>query len=61
VHFGPHISPTIFADLNIDDKNDWRIDAYKKRGGYQALKKILEEKVPQEAVIAAEAQASRLA
>jgi NADH-quinone oxidoreductase subunit F len=52
MHFGPHISPTIFADLKIDDAKDWRIDAYQKRGGYEALKKILAEKTPQEQVIA---------
>ncbi|MFM8500964.1 MAG: NADH-quinone oxidoreductase subunit F, partial [Fluviibacter sp.] len=30
----------------------WGIDAYIKRGGYEALKKILSEKMPPEAVIA---------
>ncbi|MGI9142294.1 MAG: NADH-quinone oxidoreductase subunit NuoF [Fluviibacter sp.] len=30
----------------------WGIDAYMKRGGYEALKKILSEKMPPEAVIA---------
>ena len=52
MHFGPHINPTIFADLKIDDPSDWRIGAYQKRGGYQALKKILENKIPQDEVIA---------
>ncbi len=52
MHFGPHISPTIFADLKIDDANDWRIGPYQTRGGYEALKKILNEKIPQDQVIA---------
>ncbi len=52
MHFGPHISPTIFADLKIDDANDWRIGAYQTRGGYEALTKILKEKMPQDQVIA---------
>ena len=52
MHFGPHISPTIFADLKIDDANDWRIGPYQTRGGYEALQKILKEKTPQDQVIA---------
>ena len=52
MHFGPHISPTIFADLKIDDANDWRIGPYQTRGGYEALRKILKEKIPQDQVIA---------
>lgn len=52
MHFGPHITPTIFADLKIDDANDWRIGPYQTRGGYEALKKILSEKIPQDQVIA---------
>ncbi|MCS6995722.1 MAG: NADH-quinone oxidoreductase subunit NuoF [Casimicrobiaceae bacterium] len=51
MHFGPHIQPTIFADLKIDDPNDWRIDAYRKRGGYEALTRILTEKIPPEQVV----------
>jgi len=52
MHFGPHITPTIFADLKIDDANDWRVGAYQSRGGYEALRKILSEKTPQDQVIA---------
>jgi NADH-quinone oxidoreductase subunit F len=52
MHFGPHITPTIFADLKIDDANDWRIGPYQTRGGYEAFKKILGEKIPQDQVIA---------
>ena len=52
MHFGPHINATIFADLKIDDANDWRIGPYQTRGGYEALTKILKEKIPQDQVIA---------
>jgi len=52
MHFGPHISPALFAGLNIDDPNDWRLDAYRRRGGYEALARILGERVPPEQVIA---------
>lgn len=52
MYFGPHINPTIFADLKIDDANDWRIGPYQTRGGYEALRKILSEKIPQDQVIA---------
>ena len=52
MHFGPHISATIFADLKVDDANDWRIGPYQTRGGYEALTKILKEKIPQDQVIA---------
>ena len=52
MHFGPHINPTVFAGLNIDDRNDWRIGPYRTRGGYEALTKILREKIPPEQVIA---------
>ncbi|MCG9074537.1 NADH-quinone oxidoreductase subunit NuoF, partial [Laribacter hongkongensis] len=34
------------------DANCWKLDAYVKRGGYQALKKIIGNKIPQEDVIA---------
>ncbi len=52
MHFGPHINATIFADLKVDDPNDWRIGPYQTRGGYEALTKILKEKIPQDQVIA---------
>ncbi len=35
---GRHISPQIYADL---DGNNWRLQDYLARGGYQALRKIL--------------------
>ncbi len=40
----------LFAGLDGD--RGWRIGEYQKRGGYEALKKILKEKIPPEQVIA---------
>lgn len=53
---GRHISPQILADL--DGKN-WRLADYVKRGGYEALRKILTQGISQEDVIA-EVKASGL-
>jgi NADH-quinone oxidoreductase subunit F len=44
-----HINPLILKDLNGDN---WGLAEYVKRGGYSALRKILEGKVPQEQIIA---------
>ncbi|MCK6405081.1 MAG: NADH-quinone oxidoreductase subunit NuoF [Rhodocyclaceae bacterium] len=44
------INPVLTAGLDGD--NAWRLADYVKRGGYKALKRILEEKIPQEQVIA---------
>ncbi|MFY9348621.1 MAG: NADH-quinone oxidoreductase subunit NuoF [Orrella sp.] len=44
-----HLSPQIVAGL---DGNNWRLDDYVKRGGYDALKKILSSGMSQEDVIA---------
>ena len=44
-----HLSPQIVAGL---DGNNWRLDDYIKRGGYEALKKILSTGMSQEDVIA---------
>ena len=46
---GRHINPQILAGL---DGNNWRLADYVKRGGYEALKKILTEKITQDQVIA---------
>ncbi len=51
-----HISAQILSGL--DGKN-WRLADYQKRGGYSALKKILENKITPEAIIA-ELKASAL-
>jgi NADH-quinone oxidoreductase subunit F len=51
-----HINPLILADLNGDN---WHLADYVKRGGYEALKRILNEKIAPEQVIA-ELKASSL-
>ena len=40
-----HIKPLILAGL--DGKN-WHLQDYVARGGYQSLKRILDEKIPPE-------------
>ncbi|HEX6828290.1 MAG TPA: NADH-quinone oxidoreductase subunit F, partial [Burkholderiales bacterium] len=42
----------LFAGLNPSDPADWRLGGYERRGGYQALRKILREKIGPEQVIA---------
>jgi len=44
-----HINPLILADL---DGENWHLSDYVKRGGYDALKRILSEKIPPEQIIA---------
>jgi NADH-quinone oxidoreductase subunit F len=44
-----HIDPLILAGL---DGNNWHLADYVKRGGYESLKRILNEKIPPEQVIA---------
>lgn len=51
-----HIKPLILADL---DGQNWHFSDYVKRGGYEALKRILSEKIAPEQVIA-ELKASSL-
>ena len=46
---GRHINPQIMAGL---DGNNWRLADYVKRGGYEALRKILTQGISQEDVIA---------
>jgi len=41
---GRHIGPQIMADL---DGNNWRLADYVKRGGYEALRKILTQGMSQ--------------
>jgi NADH-quinone oxidoreductase subunit F len=36
----------------LEGERGWRLDAYLKRGGYEALKKVLREKIPPEQVVA---------
>ena len=40
------------AGLNPEDPSDWRLAHYEKRGGYRALRKVLDNKIPPEQVIA---------
>jgi len=54
-----YVKGIIFDGVDQDDPNCWKLDEYIKRGGYAALRKILEQKIPQEAVIA-EVKASSL-
>ena len=46
---GRHLKPVILAGL---DGANWRLRDYEARGGYAALRKILDEKMPPDAVIA---------
>jgi len=46
------VNGVIFEGVDTHAPDCWRIDAYMARGGYQALKKILEANMPQEDVIA---------
>ena len=45
---GRHLSPLILANL---DGANWGLLDYQKRGGYQVLKRILEQKTPPEEII----------
>lgn len=42
----------VLGGIDFNDQDCWRIDAYIKRGGYAALKKILAENITPDAVIA---------
>ena len=42
----------IFDNIDTNDPNCWKIESYIKRGGYSALKKIIDQKITQEAIIA---------
>ena len=44
-------SGVIFKNVNTQDPNCWTLDEYIKRGGYQALRKIISEKTPQDDII----------
>jgi NADH-quinone oxidoreductase subunit F len=46
---GRHLKPVILAGLNGDN---WRLRDYEERGGYSALRRILTEHIPADAVIA---------
>ena len=42
----------IFEGVDTSDPNCWTLDAYVKRGGYEALKRILQQGISQDDVIA---------
>ena len=44
-------SGVIFKDVNTQNPDCWTLAAYQARGGYQALKKILSENIPQDDII----------
>jgi len=46
------VTETLLAGLKPADPSDWRLAAYEKRGGYRALRKILDDRMPPEQVIA---------
>jgi NADH-quinone oxidoreductase subunit F len=46
---GRHVKPMILAGLNGDN---WRLRDYEERGGYAALRRILTDRIPADAVIA---------
>jgi NADH-quinone oxidoreductase subunit F len=46
---GRHLQPLILADL---DGQNWRLADYEKRGGYQGLRRILQQGMTPEAVVA---------
>jgi len=46
---GRHLKPVILEGLTADN---WRLRDYEERGGYSALRRILTEKMPADAVIA---------
>ncbi len=52
-------SGVIFDQVDTHNPDCWHLDAYQARGGYQALRKILSEKLSQDDVIA-EVKASGL-
>lgn len=47
-----YTSGVIFAGLDTNDKDCWKLEQYVKRGGYEALKKILNTGMTQEQIIA---------
>ncbi|XZG69797.1 NADH-quinone oxidoreductase subunit NuoF [Chitinibacteraceae bacterium HSL-7] len=47
-----YVKGVVFEGVDFDNPNHWRLDEYVKRGGYAALKKILQEGLTQDQVIA---------
>jgi NADH-quinone oxidoreductase subunit F len=53
---GRHINPQIFANL---DGSNWNLKDYEARGGYQALRKVLNEMTPEQVIAEVKASALR--
>lgn len=47
-----YVSGVIFENVDFSDPDGWKLDAYEKRGGYQALRKIINSKIAPQDVIA---------
>ncbi|MDR3428062.1 NADH-quinone oxidoreductase subunit NuoF [Silvimonas sp.] len=47
-----YVNGVVFEGVDFSNPDCWRIDEYIKRGGYAALKKIAEEKLTQDSIIA---------
>ena len=47
-----YVSGVIFENVDFSDPEGWKLAAYEKRGGYQALKKIISSKMSPQDVIA---------
>ncbi|WP_374348078.1 NADH-quinone oxidoreductase subunit NuoF [Chitinimonas sp.] len=47
-----YVKGVVFDGVDFADPDCWTLDAYVKRGGYAALRKILSENISQDAVIA---------
>ena len=46
---GRHLNPMILSGL---DGNNWALKGYEERGGYQALRKVFDDKLTPDSVIA---------
>ncbi|MBV8047960.1 MAG: NADH-quinone oxidoreductase subunit NuoF [Paludibacterium sp.] len=53
------VSGVIFEGVDTSDPNGWTLEAYRARGGYKALERILQDKMAQDDVVA-EVKASGL-
>ncbi|WP_028449155.1 MULTISPECIES: NADH-quinone oxidoreductase subunit NuoF [Chitinibacter] len=47
-----YVKGVVFGDVDFDNPDCWRLEEYVKRGGYAALKKIINEKISQDDIIA---------
>ncbi|MEK7802607.1 MAG: NADH-quinone oxidoreductase subunit F, partial [Pseudomonadota bacterium] len=47
-----YVKGVVFEGVELNDPNCWHLDEYVKRGGYAALKKIINDKITQDDIIA---------